>query len=363
MVALTSRLALALLAASPLSASVLRPRAGANRQWVSVDSDGNAHTYIPTSTQVNGVATTLSAAPYILTGSVFTVTATNGDVSTSTGAPPPPRATDSDGGRGVFNVCMDNANSQIAPFCQPRARSELYVKEPYYITWDSSGFGADLNTVANIVGLAVTRQSGTPTNAEPNFVINDTNIVLGKGYYAWTPSEADLKGSTDFHNVTLMLQFVSSESNELTNVMGPTIALLPARANIPEEHSDDDDDDDDDNDNDNDDDNDDDDDKNGGPNVLAIALPIVFVVLAIAGLAAFCLFRRKRRNAAAGASINRTSSGFGAQAAHDQHLGRKDNNDIQLEDRSDTVSPISPASTSGRNVFQEEVARQDRERM
>ncbi|CRK45370.1 hypothetical protein BN1723_016527, partial [Verticillium longisporum] len=79
MVALTSPLALALLAASPLSASVLRPRAGANRQWVSVDSDGNAHTYIPTSTQVNGVATTLSAAPYILTGSVFTVTATNGD--------------------------------------------------------------------------------------------------------------------------------------------------------------------------------------------------------------------------------------------------------------------------------------------
>lgn len=77
----------------------------------------------------------------------------------------------------------------------------------------------------------------------------------------------------------------------------------------------------------------------------------MLVALAVFGaIAGFFLIRRRRRNAAAASmAAKRVSSALGG---HGPDGGAK--NDVDIE--------LSPTSPPGRNVFQEEVARQERER-
>ncbi|ROT38022.1 hypothetical protein SODALDRAFT_179419 [Sodiomyces alkalinus F11] len=255
--------------------------------WISVDADGTAHTITPTTDVVGGATTTIDAVPYSLTGRVFTITQTDGAVTTSSGNPPPPRATDSDGGRGYFIPCRWNANSAISPFCNPRDRSELYAEEPYYITWDDHGVPEGSGRlVGYLVSSIGARRSNTP--------LFTFDVALRDGHHAWTPTESDLNGSDVFSFIELVLSY------EGYNRTGPVVRVLPPRDEIPEESND-----------------------GGsggggggggGPNVLAIVLPIVFVVLAIFGAAfAFFVIRRRRRNAAGtGPAAKRVSNALGA---------------------------------------------------
>ncbi|KAL2752001.1 hypothetical protein ACRALDRAFT_2055494 [Sodiomyces alcalophilus JCM 7366] len=296
--------------------------------WISVDADGTAHTITPTTDVVGGVTTTIDAPPYSLTGRIFTITQTDGVVTTSSGNPPPPRATDSDGGRGYFNPCRGNANSAISPFCTPRDEAELFAEEPYYITWDDHGVPEGSG---KILGYAVS-SIGARRSESPLFALD---VDLQDGYRAWTPSEADLNGSNVFSFIELVLSY------EEYNRTGPVVTIYPPRDEIPEES----------------------DDSgsggggSGGPNILAIVLPIVFVVLAVLGaIVAFFLIRRRRRNAAtSGMAAKRVSSALGGSYGPGAEAGRKNDVDIEL-------SPTSPPVPPGRNVFQEEVARQERER-
>jgi hypothetical protein len=82
-------------------------------------------------TTVNGAASTVSPAPYLLTGTVFTITSGSQVATTTASLQPPPTAASSNGGGGIFAVC-NNQQGVDSPFCQPRAGSDLSVGKTYY---------------------------------------------------------------------------------------------------------------------------------------------------------------------------------------------------------------------------------------
>ncbi len=117
-------------AAAAVSAHALVGRQFVVNDWVSIGSGGQPTTVTATVTTKSGALATISAPPYLLTGSVFTVTR-DGQVSTSTGSPPPPTATETNGAGGSFAVCHNNEGND-SPFCQPRRASELSLGKVYY---------------------------------------------------------------------------------------------------------------------------------------------------------------------------------------------------------------------------------------
>ena len=114
----------------PAATPALLPRASAVNDWVTIDPSGTPHTLHPSVTTSNGAVSTISGAPYLLTGSVFTVSS-DAEVTTSTGSPPPPEASATDGANGLFAVCHNRVGKD-GPFCEPRAGSDLSVGRTYF---------------------------------------------------------------------------------------------------------------------------------------------------------------------------------------------------------------------------------------
>jgi hypothetical protein len=99
--------------------------------WVSIDSTGKAHTFLPTVTSINGAATTISPPPdYLTKFGTYTLTPTGVPVTTLTGVQPVQTALDSSGA-GVFLAC-NIYQGEVAPFCAPRSGSQLNPGKTYY---------------------------------------------------------------------------------------------------------------------------------------------------------------------------------------------------------------------------------------
>ena len=115
-----------------LAAAAVHPRWVVN-DWVTVGSDGKPSTQSPTIATKNDAVSTITGAPYLLTGTVFASTS-NGQVATVTASPPPTTATASSGAGGYFAVC-NNKIGDDSPFCQPRENSKLSINKTYYGTF------------------------------------------------------------------------------------------------------------------------------------------------------------------------------------------------------------------------------------
>lgn len=343
---LTALSTTSLLFSSTASAAAIEARQGPGpvRDWITIDSHGQPKTITPSVVTTDGATTTLSPPPYSLTGSVFTVTATNGAVVTSTGVPPPPQASNTMGFGGVFSVCHNNPGPD-GPFCQPRRGSTLHVETTYYsklkitpsesralprltpppaVTWDTSFF-ADPTTPIGIVGYDISNTGNM--DAAPAFSV--TNIRGGDGWVYWTPSFNDLEGK-DSNSMTLILMYSDPITEEQMNVTGPVFTIRPsldADAN-----------------------------SNSSPNLLAILLPVILITLAIVAVMLWLYYRRRRRHAAAAAAAAAKYHETVAGPPKTRRTSRKTQADIGLEP---TSPPASPGTT---NVFQEEVRRQEKER-
>lgn len=93
--------------------------------WVSVDASGTpVATITPVLTSINGVATTISAAPAELTATTTSHTDQKPTVTSGSS-----EATSTGGGS--FQVC-ENMDGKYAPFCKPENGSSVYVGETYY---------------------------------------------------------------------------------------------------------------------------------------------------------------------------------------------------------------------------------------
>jgi hypothetical protein len=87
--------------------------------WVSVDASGNpVATITPFLSTINGVATTISAAPESLTAT--TTTSQSDSQPTETSVP-----------GGSYQVC-NNLDGDFAPLCKPDNGTQVYVGQTYY---------------------------------------------------------------------------------------------------------------------------------------------------------------------------------------------------------------------------------------
>ncbi|KZL78341.1 hypothetical protein CI238_03498 [Colletotrichum incanum] len=309
--------------ATSTSAAAVQPRQGdiPVNDWITIDSNGHARTITPSVVTSNGVLATISPPPYSLTGSVYTVTATTGGLTTSTGAPPPPKASNTLGYGGVFPVCNNKVGND-SPFCFPGRGSTLHVESTYYITWDTTFF-ADPATPIVIVGFDV--DNGI-TDTAPAFSV--TNLSGGDGWVPWTPRVNDLE-ERDSNNMTIILIYSDPDTGAEMNKTGPVFTLRAALDTDP---------------------------STSRPNLLAILLPVIFISLAIAAVMLWLYIRRRKRHAAAVAAAERQNAAYATGQTRGMH-GQKGSADIQLG----PTSP-PPGESPGRNVFQDEVRRQERER-
>lgn len=343
--------------ASALPSEVLVGRQRAVQQpspsaWVSVDATGKAYTIQPTVTLFNGAITTISPPPESLTKSgTYTLSPTGVGVTTHTGVPPVATATASNGA-GVFLACNTDKGAD-APFCQPRSGSQLNPGKTYYITWSRTYF-ADPDTTE--VEVQVQYLDG----GRNGFTSGPKRILATQGYYPWTIDSNFLQSQGHSSlNVSIGLSYYKETSNGDSfphSIQGPTVLIINGKA-----------------------------DGTGGAttNPIVIAVPVVIAVVAI-GLLSFCIWswRRHGKLPRVGILFNKRGStagggggsgqGYGIRQSRAQRAGpgfdglgtdqktATPSVGIQLTDR-DSWSPTAPSGVH-RNVFREEVKRQERER-
>lgn len=175
-------------------------------------------------------------------------------------------------------------------------------------------------------------------------------IPASVGFYAWTiplnfPTTSPISFALQHSDTT------TEEANDIVTVSGPTVNVFSSDPNPEPSASG----------------------GGNGTNLLAIVLPIVIIAILI-GLAGFCfLFRRRKgRWPVIGERARSSGSGYtgqGGRRVQEDQVGRgvvtgdnksETNIGVELTDR-DSWSPTSPNSPSrGRNVFREEVERQER---
>lgn len=140
---LTAAALVLLLGYSPLAASspsLVAEGPATTAEWVTVDASGRPATVTPVITPgVDGLATTVSAAPEELTATVVTRTESSvATTSTGTAAPAPTAGGDDEDGHGgeagSYLVC-NNADGLYFPFCEPAQNSSLYNGTTYYGVW------------------------------------------------------------------------------------------------------------------------------------------------------------------------------------------------------------------------------------
>jgi hypothetical protein len=417
--ALGSLLATAALLAGGANAAALDKRANPTDIWVSVDGDGKPSTVTPVATTVSGTPTVLSGAPNEITGTVFTVTSM-GAVRTSTGITPLVTATAANGA-GAFARCFnkDGSNGVVVPFCTPGNGSTLFVDRTYYgifpspsplslhsvlvlpfchrsfpyvhpsnttpVTWDPDFFAAPNITSDKIDVRLQASKHNTTTNAILGDPIDLTETKRANlGFAAWKIDGsllAGLPGGNSGINITLRLAYNQIVGgNGVKELIGPTILVAYTPAYHPEPT------------------------KLPEGAALYIGLPTIagVVLLCVIGT---CIWNRKARQIGIGNVMSRSRHGYGVGKSRAQRLGArvrksmgrgKDHGAIQLVERevpyeqqyrdapergrtterarrdsdlgSLAGSPVGDrfraqgVSGGGRNVFREEMRRQDQDR-
>ncbi|KAK4677499.1 hypothetical protein QC764_404840 [Podospora pseudoanserina] len=316
--------------------------------WVTINPQGDAETIIPKVITTDGHRATLSNPPAHLISTATYTLSPDGRLSTYTGLAPVATATtnpdnnnnnnsnsnnddDDDDESAAFLACQSDKGHD-EPFCLPRRGSSLIAGRTYYITWSPSYFSPQstpltLHASTSPPSPSPPRSASTP-GPSPNF-----------------PTTSPISFALQHNDTT------TEEANDIVTVSGPTVNVFSSDPNPEPSASGD----------------------GNGTNHLAIVLPIVIIAILI-GLAGFCfLFRRRKgRWPVIGERARSSGSGYtgqgGRRVQEDQVGGgvvtgdnkSETNIGVELTDR-DSWSPTSPNSPSrGRNVFREEVERQER---
>ncbi|KAL3958904.1 hypothetical protein ACCO45_007066 [Purpureocillium lilacinum] len=309
--------------------------------------------------------------PHDLTASVYTWT-TWGKITTSTGEPPNPTATNVKTGEGSFSRCF-NKDGPNAPFCRPAANSTLLTGSTYYITWDPDYYNRTSDKLAGNSTYEVAVRLEYLNTTSNEMVLLDTfeRVPAAWGFRAWKVDRSFLKGKR-LNNVTIALHASVKGSYEVTNKTAP----LPVAITDPDlDHT------------------------TPSPvpkgDTLVIALPVVFgtIALLVVGL---CIWNRKTRRIDLGniMSRSRRSRGYDGRSRR-RDLFRRGAAPPRITAFSSMLrpcprrrtlppagrprgdsdglgslagSPVDPTferqgtTGAGRNAFRDEVARQERQR-
>ncbi|KAI2463171.1 hypothetical protein F4781DRAFT_437696 [Annulohypoxylon bovei var. microspora] len=372
--AFRSTVVTALLLSSASAVPNLRPRQtdSALEPWVTVDADGKPSTVTPVLTTISGTATVISGAPHDLTATVFTET-NYGKVSTSTGTAPIATATGGDAGS--FQVCH-NKDGDNAPWCQPTDGAPLYPGTTYYFTWDPTYFSTP-NTTILVQGNYLNETTGEVTDQ----AFESPKWSASWGFWSYTIDSSLMKHQAA-KNITLQLAATSTTAGSSTIIKGPRVLITNYPVYQPDTG------------------------KTPDKAALIIALPTVFGFIALCVIGT-CLWNRKSRHIGLGNIMSRGRNGYGIGKSSRSRMGfgkkNKANERIQLMEReveangdevyrdmperprrdSDALGSLAGTPTEerrmdfhrpgsrdqrdrsrpGRNVFQDELRRQQNERI
>lgn len=317
--------------------------------WVSVDASGTPiATITPVLTSVNGVASTINAAPPSLTAT--TTSALGNSKTTPTSGTDVPTST----GGGSYLVCH-NIDGDFAPFCKPDNGSEVYVGQTYYVTWDTT-FLSDKNSSVIIQGDYVNSTQGGEQAFHSDFTPNNV------GSYAWTIEQEWLQGQSS-NNITLFYFPINPAFDEPIRVTGPTLMVTTKKQDVFHQEPA----------------------KAPKGQSLYIALPTVFGFILLCVVGGF-FWNRKHRKIGLGNVMGR-NRGYGTRKSKAQRIGLGKNNvaAIQLQDHELGSGGVSEDATAGakghvrqasealgslagtpteerRNYFREEMKRQEQNR-
>ncbi|KAG9256065.1 uncharacterized protein F5Z01DRAFT_536558 [Emericellopsis atlantica] len=365
------------------AAPVLAKRASPTAPWVRVDDEGRPAETLTPKLKDGSDDEYDNAAPHDLTASEFTSTAW-GRVTTSTGEPPNPSATNKHG-EGAFSRCY-NEDGDNAPLCAPAEDSTLFQGTTYYITWDPDFFNKTdkPGNVTYEIAVRLDYLNRTTEKEAPDYnnleewrdeqyeKLDETDRVPADwGFLPLKIEKKYLQGPRP-HNITLQLM-VGTHGNKGLNETGPALPLVFDYHQRPDqdpetyEHRD-----------------------------IVIALPITFGLLIFIAGGVF-LWNRKTRRIQIGNIMSRSRgyTGRKVRGVFGKNLGRDGAaGAIRLEERetqgeplyvySDVVpeaprrhirrdsdlgslagSPVTPDfrdNSEGGNAFRDEMRRQDEER-
>ncbi|KAK4173042.1 hypothetical protein QBC36DRAFT_336644 [Triangularia setosa] len=312
--------------------------------WVTINPQGDAKTIVPKVITTEGHRATLSNPPaHLVSTAIYTLTP-DGRLSTYTGLAPVATApTNPNDDAGAFLACQaDKGHDE--PFCLPRRGSSLVLGHTYYITWSPSYFSPQSTPLT----LHIFFSSSSNQSQQKGINLTPFPLPASAGFLAWTippnfPTSSPISFALQHNDTT------TNETNDITTVPGPTVNIVSSSNSEPASGG------------------------GNGTNILAIVLPIVIIAVLI-GLAGFCFlsYRRKGKWPVIGglvAAKRRSAGGYTGEAGRrrvvqDGGVVTSDNKSetnvgVELTDR-DSWSPTATSPRGGRNLFREEVERQER---
>lgn len=338
-----------------LAAPQAEPAPDPPRPWITVNAAGLPQTFTPTVLS----STTLNPPPPSLLA-VATHTLLPGfpsPTSIYTGFPPVATASSPGGVEGAFLACTDY-QSATAPFCAPMKGSVLYQGLTYYVTWSAGNIApSPAGVAARMLEVSIT-WAGAGEGRDG--VRAGERVPAGQGFYPWrVPGDFLAKRGAGVKevNVTFWLQEDAVETVEDEDDVrlweGPSAVVVEGSPPKPPPKADG-------------------EGKKGAVNVAAVVVPVVVGVL-VAMAVGVCCWSWKRRGTVPviGGLMKRRSGGGGGGAGYGVRQSRtervggggargvgedKAGGGIQLTDR-ESWSP-----TAGKNVFREELQRQQRQR-
>lgn len=202
------------------------------------------------------------------------------------------------------------------------------------MTWDPSYFG-------DSSALVQVQADFTPSSGEDPTPLDDAGFIsnslrAGTGSYSWAISSSILNSSTsDAGGINAQLYFVVStgDGGSENRTLGPLVRVVPISSSDTGSGS--------------------------GPNLVAIIVPVVVGALVLMAIAAFFIMKRRKPEWKVGSmfSLGKTP-GYGSRKSRSERaVGMEmSGNAVQVGD----VGVSKPQE--GRNVFREEIRRQEEAR-
>ncbi|OLN83384.1 hypothetical protein CCHL11_03033 [Colletotrichum chlorophyti] len=234
-------------------------------------------------------------------------------------------------GTGAFLLCSPAAGSGglNQPFCTPKTDSQLQGEKTYYVTWDAALFPSP-NTVVQVQG-----DYGVSKTIEAGHGFTSQEMPATQGFFAWSVLEYNLPPDEKLE-VQLFLAIPATNGSITARHRGPKVRVVNAPPPAPGRR---------------------------GPNVFGIVLPIVFGVLALAGIGWFVWWYGRRKG-----MFSSRGQGYGIGKSRVQRtadiklgLGGEDGNAYSSSNRGvEMMPPPRPPPPVDDNVFRQELSRQER---
>ena len=195
---------------------------------------------------------------------------------------------------------------------------------PCLVTWDASYFNSSVNTIFVQAEFGLTIDDDTVNGFEG---FTSEALDPASGSYSWTILESYLEGNERVEAKLYLATNSDAQTKDETRFPGPAVGIGPATAP-------------------------------SGPNKAAIAVPVVFGVIALAFIAVY-LYKRRRnpdfklRHMFTGSKGN----GYGVGQSRANRMGT----DVTSV-RMDAMGPDTRPVPGSGNVFREEMRRQEQAR-